>query len=241
VAPNASDGSVVLTNTLISAVSATYGQPWHGVGFGGGGWFEAVLSFDPANPETTAGCGTTYTCWPAWWAWSLEALVHSSGATPGAAPSDAWGVGGAGTRYAELDFFEFFSSHQHEFVGTVHDWANPGGPGASQVDNLQQVYVANATVDYTQPHAYAVLWVPAQPGTGTGGYVQYYFDGAAVGGRVTWAPYHCASPPNTTAPAYGVLDCQHLVLQVDTGPGQPVRLASVEVWQQPGTGANLWA
>jgi hypothetical protein len=90
--------------------------------------------------------------------------------------------------------------------------------------------------DFTQPHRYGFLWVPATSYTQR--YFQWYFDGLPTSDRVTYNYYNCTnppSPPSTTAgwpPLYGVLDCQHPELLM--GPGGTsgiLRVYSVDVWQ----------
>jgi hypothetical protein len=238
------DGTVTLNaggNLGSTAPVRTSTSGFVGTAFGGGAYLEATFKFDPAdvinNPDTSA--------WPSWWGFSLE---HCAGWSLNQT-LDPWP--GQATGYAhfiETDFFEYdiwnFAPH-YEYAGTMHDWygeyptCDPSSSSFCNVSNAPNdgtsfsnfVVTTPSTTDFTQYHAFGFLWVPAT--ATTQGYGQYYFDGQAVNDRVTWSLLSSTdSPPPGTAPwTFGILDQQHLTLNIDTGVGEPMTLQSVHVWQ----------
>ena len=66
-----SDGSLTLIGGAINAFSA---PTLHGVGFGGGAYFEATFSFDPQSVASNPQRG-----WPAWWSMSFEHFLGLPG------------------------------------------------------------------------------------------------------------------------------------------------------------------
>ncbi len=111
------------------------------------------------------------------------------------------------------------------------------------------------------PHRYGLLWVPAT--SSSDGSIKYYLDGVLQVTQV-WGQFNCAAPPQSPlfnqVWKYGVLDCQHLALILDTGagksqapqggwsgvqpvqngyaPNNPMTVYSVDVWQA-GSGTVL--
>jgi hypothetical protein len=64
------------------------------------------------------------------------------------------------------------------------------------------------------------------------GYAQYYFDGVATPDKITWTKFHGEiDNPGTTPWTFGIIDQQHLAILLDSGPGQPMTVKSVNVWQ----------
>lgn len=154
--------------------------------------------------------------------------LQSLPATP---VGDAWPNATApGVRYTELDMFEKFDSSPTDYTSSLHDWVySSTNPRQNGRNNFESITVVKPNADFTQPHGYGVLWSPAT--VSSVGYVQYYFDKEPVGPVFSWSYYNCSAPPTTLAPAYGIIDCQHMLLHLNTGPGQPLRVYGVEVWQ----------
>jgi len=234
-----SDGSVTLSgkDTVISINSAAprRGAPdWVGTAFGGGGYFEAIVKFDPA--KTMANIGSQ---WPAFWSMAIEHLD--------ALPGEQWlGQATGYSHFIEPDFFEYDVANNfvpNQYGGAIHDWygiqkrtcrnkgycgvTNASG-GGSSFTNFR-VRVPSKT-DFTKFHSFGFLWVPA---TSTAmGYARYYFDGIATSDRVTWSKYSDQPPPPGLAPwTFGIIDRQHLVIALTTGPNQPLTIKKVIVYQ----------
>jgi hypothetical protein len=205
---------------------------WVGTAFGGGGYFEAELEFNPDKVMQPGAVG-----WPSWW---LQCLEHSASA------KTHWG--GQLTsyeHYIEVDPFEYnqWKNHPHnEYSGAVHDWYGVYGvtcPHAfCQADNYDSrskffnyLIATPSNTNFREFHKFGVLWVPATKQAQ--GYVQFYFDGKPTGDRVTWDQYRDEPPPPTkNSPwAFGILDRQHLILVLGTGNDQPMTVKAVNVWQ----------
>jgi len=218
-----SDGSLTLDGGVINAFSAPTS---HGVGFGGGAYFEAVLRFDPRtvaeNPKT----------WPAWWSMSLEHFLKLPGQHWNGQPDNVM-------HFAEMDFFEYDTwkwAGPNTYGGATHDWGGTWERTKGwqyNYPNDKFVIRLAKDVDFTRPHRYGYLWVPATPASP--GYAHYYFDGQPTTDRLTWAfydPQHSPPPPAAAAPwKFGINDCQHMALVLGTGPKQPMSIDYVAVWQ----------
>ena len=94
------------------------------------------------------------------------------------------------------------------------------------------VFVPTST-DFSQPHRYGALWVPATPTTQ--GYYKSYFDGVQTGSTLYWN-YNDPAKPFPPPPVYGVtamsgMDQRHMYLILGTGIDQPMTVQSVSVWQ----------
>jgi hypothetical protein len=237
-----SDGSITLLGTgpssgqVTSAAVAANAELFQGVAFGGGAYFEATLKFDgwqgqSSNPNSTS------TGWPAFWAMSIEHLAQiSSGA-------DQWPGQAAGfEHFSEIDFLEYNLAYAQKtddvYSGSIHDFYGvfdqTCAPAADYCD-IQNPYSTKieqlpANTDFSAYHTYGTLWVPA---TATAdGYVQWYFDGSAVGQPVTWAQFTKQSPAATPANQdFGIVDSQHLVVILGTGTQYPMTVNALSVWQ----------
>jgi hypothetical protein len=236
---DAADGITITTSGgILTATPASPGtnvQNWVGVAFGGGGYFEATLSFNPGSViDAGANAG-----WPAWWG---EPIEHFA-----VLPTVQWPGQVAGYQhYVETDFFEYdiwsWTPH-YEYSGAIIDWygvwgsdacptfcnvQNSGGPDTNY--NNREVQ-SPPTTDFTQLHQYGFLWIPAT--ATTSGSAQYFFDRVATNDKVTWTQYTgTETPPPGLAPwTFGALDAQHLLLVLDTGTAQPFHVQSVAVWQ----------
>jgi hypothetical protein len=195
-------------NAQIATASAG-GTPtsWTGHAFGGGGYFEATLSFTGA-PSTNGG-------WPSFWANTVEGMSGSNAATNN-------------SENIEVDAVEFDTEWAGLSFGSgLHDWYGSGSQ-VSTTGNSPQLIPAGT--DLSQPHKYAFLWVPA---TATAqGFIKFYFDGAEGPNVTAWSPYNPSLSP--TSNPYAVLDIYHLVLIIGTGPGNPMTVHGVSVWQSSG-------
>ena len=232
-----SDGSVTLasftpptsSNTSMSSAAYTSTAPYYrGTAFGGGGYFEATLSF---NASTVNGNGA----WPAWWTMAIEHLAQLAG--------QQWPGQTAGyDHFIEPDIFEADTqwAGANTYGGDAHDWY--GQWGAATCSSYCNVSISNLSgnafvrtvptgTNFSQYHKYGLLWIPA---TSTKrGSLTYYFDGVQVGPTTSYSPYTSQSPvPTTSTPwTFGIVDKQHLVLILGTGASTPMRVQSVTVWQ----------
>jgi hypothetical protein len=241
------DGSINLGSdsagtAIASASIASRGRGWTGTAFGGGGYFEATLKFDPAR--TIEACGQKCSGWPAFWSLSVEHAAQL--------PEERWRGQPAGyTHYVEPDFFEYdvwSFSPRTAYGGAIHEWwgafrstcpnkafcglSNAGGDG-TKFSNF--VVRAPGDTDFTNYHRFGFLWIPAT--ATTDGYAQYFFDDRPTEDRVTWARFNDEEPPPGKAPwTFGILDRQHLVLVLGSGAKQPMTVSSVRVWQTNASG-----
>ena len=174
--------------------------------------------------------------WPAWWALAYAGTISP---TP-----DQWSGQAAGYRHnVETDFMEYLSTTTPaSYGGTLHDWYGiynvTCGAGLCQVASQNNNRIPPPIQDLTQFHKYGFLWVPAT--VSTSGYAKFYFDDIQLGNTITWTQFTNQSPPPTSSTSwtFGILDYQQLVLILGTGPGQPMTVKSVKVWQT-NTSSNL--
>ena len=231
-----SDGSVTLAGDtvgpggeLMTATAARNSAGFVGTAFGGGAYIEATFKFNPAD---VIRANNKY--WPAFWSLALEASVR-----PGANqwPGQAHGF----QHQIEVDFFEYllqgYGGPQNAYSSSMHDWygiyKSTCPPGLCQVgfEFNESKRLAPAGTDFTQYHTYGSLWVPAT--SAASGYIQFFFDGEPIGAVRKWSQYTDQPPTNPKQQpwAFGVLDRQHLVLILGTGPQEPMTVQSVNVWQ----------
>ena len=152
---------------------------WVGKAFGGGGYFEATLSWSGPYERLDG--------WPSFWSNDLE---HMSGLY--AAASDP-GI--------EPDFMEFWSATN--YGGALHDWY--GGSGGPDVVTGVSIDLPGGT-NVSTPHRYGpFLWVPAT--TNTKGRCEWYFD-RTLRGSATWDLYNPGRslPPVQGSTAGGLID-----------------------------------
>jgi hypothetical protein len=206
-----------------------------GKAFGGGGYFEATLKFDPRSV-----IARDFATWPAWWSMGLEHILEDGQSQW---PGEETGF----ERFIEVDFFEYDMAHevrsgkQNYFGGTIHAWygkINTSCPNRGFCDLIPRYRVNRRAVpegtDFNEFHNYGLLWIPAsatEPGR-----VEWYFDGQAVGEGVTWTHYNGERPPASNPWAYSILDSSHLVLFLGTGVDEPMTVKQVQVWQISDTG-----
>jgi len=228
------DGSVTLagdttgpSGELTSATTANNSRGFVGTAFGGGAYFEAVFSFDPAAVARASSNG-----WPAFWSLPIEGSVLQG--------ANQWAGQVAGYLHSiEVDFFEYLFLHSggpaNAYGGSMHDWYgiyNVTCPGLCQVDMPSSMgkRMAPEGTDFTQYHRYGLLWVPAT--ATTSGYVRFYLDGQPIGPDQEWIQFTDQPPtPANQLWAYGIIDRQHLLLILGTGVGEPLTVQSVNVWQ----------
>jgi hypothetical protein len=216
---------------VTTAHPATNSQGWDGVVFGGGAYFEATFSFEPANSDGGFP-------WPAWWTDPIEGLA--------ARGANQWPGQAVGFEHSvELDFFEYDTwwwKGANTYGGAVHEWygertdaggyqqVNNGG-GGSAFDNALITVPSPPT--WASLHKYGCLWVPYNSATpATPGYVQMWFDGVATTDKVTWIGTPGSPPPGTAPWTFSQTDQEHYAPILGTGPGQPVVFDEVQVWQK---------
>ncbi len=219
------DGSVTIAggnnayNSELETAHPGSNGSFTGEAFGGGGYFQATLSFTGA-PSTSGG-------WPAFWSNDIEMQSGN--------PDTQWqGQPSGYSDWLEPDFMEFLTGSNQSYGGAIHNWYG-------QLSNVQDTVTGNSSgspfklpagTDVTQPHTYGFLWVPAT--ATTQGYAKWFFDGVQVGRYcLTWYQYNPAalSPPVDGSTAYSVMDTRHLYLILGTGPSNPMTVYSASVWQ----------
>lgn len=205
-------------------------KKWVGKAFGGGGYFEAELKFDPSavSAEGTVG-------FPAWW---LEPIEHLIGTSQW--PGQPKGY----VHFVEIDIFEYKKPHKrpHDtYLATLHEWyglyKQTCLPQFCKVSNTKNKTQFNNNVitvpegtDFSQFHKYGMLWVPASKNSK--GFIKFYFDGKVVS-TIDWVSFDGSPPPPGKQPwTFGVLDNLHYVLILGTGVQQPMVVRSVNAWQK---------
>lgn len=154
------DGSVLILgggNTynaqVVTALSLTQGQR-----FGGGGYFEASLSF------TGSSIAHDPSQWPSFW----------SGEILGSPAPSQW---------YEPDFMEMDASSPNQYGIALHNWLAPQGSNNQDSTTLPPATVPFGT-DFSKPQKFGFLWVTA---TSTSvGYAKWFFNRSPVG-TITWA------------------------------------------------------
>jgi hypothetical protein len=144
------------------------------------------------------------------------------------------------SQWVEVDFMEY-DVKEYWYQNGIGNWTNfPGGKfGAGQTyygspGSLGSVPVAVGT-DFSKPHRYGCLWVPATPTTQ--GYLKFYFDGVQTASPTFYWNYWDPANPNVPAPssanhsAMSIIDQRHMALILGTGTEQPMTVYAVSVWQ----------
>jgi hypothetical protein len=212
------DGSVTIKGSAndygaqLCSASVRAGR-LQGIAFGGGGYFEAVMSFDgPAS----------------FWANDIETMYGAStGAGPHHWPGQVAGYG----NWIEVDMAEFDTTGVYGFA--IHNWYRSIGSGSDiNTGPLSGSPVFPAGADYTKPNKYGFLWVPAT--ARSKGYARFYFNDTSIGNTITWNKYDPAvgpAPSVSKGTAFSVLDTLHLALILGSGKNSPNTIHFVSVWQ----------
>jgi hypothetical protein len=291
-----SDGSLAVSGNesnhygaSVSAVRETSSDTrWSGLAFGGGAYFEAVLSFTGQSDYDYPNGG------PAFWLKDIEqfsqgryAVNWPSGSTPAWSASTRYAAGeraGYGGQiwvsinsgniknpppsagepanahwkgyndFYEIDIMEYDSAnakfpdtYQVNFANWYGSPTTSSGPSKNWPEAVPgavgSISVPRGT-DFSQPHKYGFLWVPA---TGSGqttftqGYAKAYFDGVQVGQTAYWNYYDPNQPENYPAPppvigttSLSGMDWRHMVPILGSEPEHPMTVYSVTVWQASG-------
>jgi hypothetical protein len=202
-------GAVVCT----AAYDDSMPEKFQGIAFGGGGYFEATLSF-VGTPDGTDSS-------PAFWAVDVE---HASGYLPIT----------AGNTWAEVDDLETDVASDNKWGQSLHNWYNAGSGHIAA--NPPAILHGNPVTipdggNFNQSHTYAFLWVPAT--SATQGYLKFFCDGAQIGGAAFWNKYDPTQPfPPSGDDIGNILDTLHLNLILGSdSTSYPATVTSVQVWQ----------
>ncbi|MDD3182475.1 MAG: hypothetical protein PHD48_06720 [Alphaproteobacteria bacterium] len=211
---------------------------WVGTAYGGGGYFEAEIKFDPGRVNVAGAQG-----FPSWW---MEPIEHMR------PPHTQWMEQSEGyAHFVEIDVFEYNTFGKHEsntYSASLHEWYGVYGktclPQFCQVTNYNGKTSYNNSIvrmpkniDLNAYHKYGVLWVPATDGNK--GSLQYFFDGNPATSKIEWEKFKDEPPPPGEKPwTFGIMDRLHYVLILGTGIEQPMTVRSVNVWQK--SSAENW-
>lgn len=169
------------------------------------------------------GCATTFSCWPAVVAYSIDHSIGISAKYPTASSTtDIW---------TEIDLFENMIALPQLFFLNVHTWSNnyrydPLNSGAT---NLMSQF---ASFDSFAKNRYGYLWIPATPQTS--GTFNAYINDVSFSNN-SYAYVDCNNPP-TDPKAIGFIDCLHSRFDIVTGPNQPLKIYSFKIWQKRAMG-----
>lgn len=210
-------GALHLTGTgaLTTAVN-DYTQPhkWRGLSFGGGYYYQAIVSFQGAPPSTGK--------WPALWALAIE---HASGGYEGTGALQVQGQPAGYDHFVEQDFLEAIGTTA-SYSTTLHEHYGLSAGNASNVQAGIQGYKTPIQGAWSQPQKIGFLWVPAT--ATTQGYVESFYNDQPQG-KITWSAYSSASVP--PANPYAIGDLQHFPLIITTNAANPMTVSEVSVWQ----------
>lgn len=209
-----------------------------GVAFGGGGYFEFSLRFDPTDTLTSEQKANG---WPAAWALGVSDTASDF----------QWTGQAAGYRsQVEVDIMESLNAlydgsdpdtysylcHLRHHYGIQYTTCSPSQ--WCMVDSKGSYWYPSET-DHTQFHKYGMLWIPAT--ASSQGYIKFFFDGVHTGSVLpntvsrthVWDQYDGSEtpPPVEGSTAFNILDNQYLALILNTGTGMKFEAESIEVWQ----------
>jgi hypothetical protein len=225
------EGDTTGPNGQIATAAPDSKSGFVGNAFGGGGYFEATLAFNPDDVFRMKFKG-----WPAWWAMASEHLLPERVSSQG---------GGSYEDFIEVDFFEYDLAKEvregwrNSFGGAVHEWFgiyNKTCPNQSYCRRSFSyeaiVRRLPADVELNEFHKYGVLWVPASDEAD--GYIEHYFDNKKVGGRLAWkkCDNSAGSDGGQLLLPFCVIDKNHLVIIFGTGASEPLQVRSFRIWQK---------
>jgi len=239
-----SDGSLFISGlesdtygATVSTASQTKNvKGWTGTAFGGGAYFEAVISF------TGQGNGPYNNGGPAFYALDVEHTSQGPYAVgwPGMPKNSS---GKIYNDFFEVDFMEY-DVKEYSYQNGIGNWYGYPAATRSGTHNPYQaiggsdgsVLVPKGT-DFSQYHKYGCLWVPATPSTQ--GYLKFYFDDVQTDSPTFYWNYYDpndvstypAAPPLNGSTAMSGMDWRHMLLIMGTGTDQPMTVQSVSVWQ----------
>jgi hypothetical protein len=149
--------------------------------------------------------------------------------------------------FFEVDFMEYdaaSNTYPAAYQNGIGNWYN-NNPTLS-TSNPQNIGAGVGTVsapagtDFSKPHKYGCLWVPATGSgvtTTTQGYLIFYFDDVQTGATFYWdyynpsdASYPSPQPSNEVSAMSG-MDWRHMFMILGSDVNQPTTVQSVNVWQ----------
>lgn len=213
-------------NNICSAAQQVVAPFFVGKAFGGGGYFETIVSFNPNGMANSQ-------IWPAVWAMTLE---HLFSLVEGGASSQWQGQAAGYAHFLEVDTFEFDRSNTTQYGSTLHDWygifgttCGPGGFCNASSGFGPGTVTPPVGTDFNQQHKLGMLWIPAT--ASVNGSYTFYFDDIVVAGPFSYSQFTNQTPPPTSQPwLFGIGDQQHLVMILGGGLN-PFTITKVNVWQ----------
>ncbi|MEO6080246.1 MAG: hypothetical protein ABIQ86_10760 [Steroidobacteraceae bacterium] len=188
------------------------------------------------------------------WASAINKNVGNVPPSPGKQSSPTWITY---TDFFEIDVMEFDAASPRNptaYQNGIGNWYSAGpGPTATgnphtEIGGCTGCVIAPARTDFSKPHRYGLLWVPA---TGSGnttmtqGYLKFYFDGTQTGKTFYWNYYDFLNPATYPAPppvngstAMSGMDWKHMMLILGGDVQQQATVHSAQVWQASGA-SNL--
>ncbi len=227
---------------ICTAQSATNSQGFTGTVFGGGYYIEAELSFTAGAVSLTP----PLTGFPAFWGEDAAHLTNS----PVSEIPDPPAPFANYYRFEEPDYMEWLSANTTDssYTMTLHDWNGAPPAYAQQVASSSLTtygQLSIGTASFESRNKYGALYVPAT--ATTTGYMQAYFNGAAVGNPVEWVEYNSmetlpptlGTPANPAGTAFNILDVRQLAILFGTGTNTPMTVWSLTVWQASAAGNSV--
>ncbi len=225
-------GLVIKTGKNFSMATAARvkgSKRWVGRAFGGGGYFEAEIKFNPDDVLRPKSKG-----WPSFWAMSIEHMANL--------PEEQWAGQEKGyAHFIEVDVLEYLFKEADNigvYGANIHDWYGAWRETCSPKQfckySVPYRHVRKSVppdTDFNKYHKYGFLWIPATKETK--GWGQFYFDDKPIGRKETWTLYEDQAPSMIRRSwNFGILDRQHLVLILGTGENQSMSVRSVNMWQK---------
>ena len=172
-----------------------------GTTFSAGFYFEARMSFNPAQAKSTG--------WPAIWMQDLTGTLGLADNNPT-----------EGADFGEVDMVEWLWNGSTNILNSnVNEWIN-NSIAHSNSNNQASETIYSVTADSAY-HTYGLLWTPASTHSGTGTFT-WYFDGVPLANRTL---------TYTSGGNFSVFDSDNFILWIDTGPSQTMNVDYVMVCQ----------